>query len=150
MAQGLRRAAKIFPHKTAPISKTVEITWAGFQDRVARLAGALHGLAMKTEDRVAMLSSNSHRYAEYYYGVFWAGANVIPMNIRWSLAEHIYSIKDSGARFLIVDDAFAEIGAEATRPIAENAGVTLVDFITGGGIVVPSLFFLSKSFLIES
>jgi acyl-CoA synthetase (AMP-forming)/AMP-acid ligase II len=65
-----------------------------------------------------MLSSNSRRYAEYYYGVFWAGANVVPMNIRWSLAEHIYSIKDSGARFLIVDDAFAEMGAEITKECA--------------------------------
>lgn len=66
MTQGLRRTAKILPDKTALISKTVEITWATFQDRVARLAGALHGLAMKTEDRVAMLSFNSHRYAEYH------------------------------------------------------------------------------------
>ena len=62
-----------------------------------------------------MLSYNSHRYAEYYYGTFWAGANVVPMNIRWSLAEHVYSINDSGARFLIVDDAFAEMGASIAR-----------------------------------
>jgi acyl-CoA synthetase (AMP-forming)/AMP-acid ligase II len=118
MTQGLRRVAKITPDKTALISKNVEFTWAEFLDRVARLAGALHGLAMKTEDRVAMLSFNSHRYAEYYYGVFWAGANVVPMNIRWSLAEHVYSIKDSGARFLIVDDAFVEMGGAIARECA--------------------------------
>ena len=58
-------------------------------NRVARLAGALHGLGLKVEDRVAMLSLNSDRYAEFYYGTFWAGGNVVPMNIRWSVPEHI-------------------------------------------------------------
>ena len=37
------------------------------------------------------------------------------MNIRWSLAEHVYSIKDSGARYLVVDDAFAEMGAAIAK-----------------------------------
>ena len=118
MTQGLRRAAKIAPDTTALISGRGHFTWAEFQDRVARLAGALRGLGMKTDDRVAMLSFNSHRYGEYYYGVFWAGANVVPMNIRWSLAEHVYSIKDSEARILIVDDAFAEMGAAIARDCA--------------------------------
>ncbi len=115
MTQGLRRAAKINPRKIALISEKRTFTWAEFQDRVARLAGALHGLGMKGEARVAMLSYNQDRYAEYYYGVFWAGANVVPMNIRWSLAEHVYSIKDSGARYLVVDDAFAELGAAIAK-----------------------------------
>jgi len=115
MTQGLRRAAKINPGKTALISEKRSFTWAEFLDRVARLAGALHGLGMEVEDRVAMLSFHQDRYAEYYYGVFWAGANVVPMNIRWSLAEHVYSIKDSETRFLIVDDAFAEMGAAIAK-----------------------------------
>jgi acyl-CoA synthetase (AMP-forming)/AMP-acid ligase II len=115
MTQGLRRATKLNPGKIALISEKRTFTWAEFQDRVARLAGALHGLGMKGEDRVAMLSFNQDRYAEYYYGVFWAGANVVPMNIRWSLAEHVYSIKDSGARYLVVDDAFAEMGAAIAK-----------------------------------
>ena len=118
MTQGLRRAAKISPDKIALISQKRQFTWAQFQNRVARLAGALHGLGMKTEDRIAMLAFNADRYAEYYYGVFWAGANVVPMNIRWSLAEHVYSIKDSEARFLVVDDAFADMGAAVAKECA--------------------------------
>ena len=47
MTQGLRRAAKINPGKIALISEKRTFTWAEFQDRVARLAGALHGLGMK-------------------------------------------------------------------------------------------------------
>lgn len=118
MTQGLRRGAKNSPDGIAMVTESGTFTWSEFLDRVARLAGALHALAMKPEDRVAMLAFNSHRYAEFYYGTFWAGANVVPMNIRWSLPEHVYSIKDSGARFLIVDDAFAEMGAAIARDCA--------------------------------
>jgi acyl-CoA synthetase (AMP-forming)/AMP-acid ligase II len=115
LTQGLRRAAKLTPGEMALVSHERCYTWSQMRDRVARLAGALHGLGLKHEDRVAMLSLNSDRYAEYYYSVFWAGGNVVPMNIRWSLPEHIYSIKDSSSRFLIVDDTFAEMGAEIAK-----------------------------------
>jgi acyl-CoA synthetase (AMP-forming)/AMP-acid ligase II len=112
LTQGLRRAAKLTPNDTAVISDKGRRTWLELQDRVARYAGALHKLGLKPEDRVAMLSLNAEPYVEFYYGTFWAGGNVVPMNIRWSVPEHIYSIKDSEARFLIVDDMFAAAGAE--------------------------------------
>ncbi len=112
MTQGLRRATKLTPNAVALISERRQFTWSEFQDRVARLAGALHGLGVRADDRVAMLAFNSDRYCEYYYGVFWSGACVVPMNIRWSLPEHIYSIKDSEARVLIVDDAFQALATE--------------------------------------
>ncbi len=111
MTQGLHRAASRIPNDIALVSAERSVTWAQFQDRVARLAGALYKLGLKLEDRIAMLALNSERYAEYYYGTFWAAGLVVPMNIRWSVPEHVYSIKDAGARFLIVDDMFAEAGA---------------------------------------
>jgi acyl-CoA synthetase (AMP-forming)/AMP-acid ligase II len=127
MTQGLRRAAKLTPDDTAVISDKRSFTWTQLQDRVARFAGALHKLGLKTEDRVAMLSLNSDRYIEYYYGTFWAAGNVVPLNIRWSVPENIYSIKDSEARFLIVDDMFAEAGAEIAK------GCPSVEFVIHAG-----------------
>lgn len=115
LTQGLHRNAKLTPNEPALISRARSFTWMQMRDRVARLAGALQGLGLQTEDRVAMLSFNSDRYAEYYYATFWAGGNVVPMNIRWSVPEHVYSIDDSGARFLVVDDRFAEAGAEIAK-----------------------------------
>ncbi|HUT50919.1 MAG TPA: long-chain-fatty-acid--CoA ligase [Alphaproteobacteria bacterium] len=118
MTQGLRRAAKLTPNEIAVISEKRSFTWVELQDRVARLAGALHKLGLKPEDRIAMLSLNSDRYVEFYYGTFWAAGNVVPMNIRWSVPENIYSIKDSQARFLVVDDMFAAAGAEIAEACA--------------------------------
>ena len=115
MTQGVRRAAKLTSEKIALVSDERSLTCAQFQDHVARFASALRGLGLKAEDRIAMLSLNSDRYCIFYYGTFWAGANVVPMNIRWSLPEHVYSINDAGARFLIVDDTFADMGAEIAK-----------------------------------
>ena len=118
MTQGLLRASKLQPNTPALVSAKSSFTWSEFKIRVASLAGGLKNLGLKTEDRVAMLSLNSHRYAEFYYGVFWAGGNVVPMNIRWSLSEHIYAINDSEARFIIVDDNFKDIGKSLTEACA--------------------------------
>ena len=127
MTQGLRRAAKLTPERIALISDGRSLSWSELLDRVARLAGALKKLGLRPEDRVAMLSLNSSRYAEYYYATFWAGGNVVPMNIRWSMPEHVYSINDSEARFLIVDDTFADAG----REVAEQC--PSIDFVIHAG-----------------
>ncbi len=82
------------------------LTYAQLGDRVARLAGALHKLGVKSGDRVAMYSLNSARYIEYDLAVVWAGGVLNPVNIRWSPAEILYSLNDSGTTVLIVDETF--------------------------------------------
>ncbi len=112
MTQGLRRAAKLTPDKIALEGEGLALTYTDFLDRVARLASAFSALGLKPGDRIAYLGLNSHRYVEFFYGAFWMGGAVVPLNIRWAVAEHIYALNDCGARCLIVDDAFAEVGAE--------------------------------------
>jgi len=107
----LRRAAQVNPNGTATICKDRQQTWAQMQDRVARLAGALQSLGMKTGDRVALLSLNSDRFIEYYFASVWGGGVMMPMNVRWAPAESAYALNDAGAEILLVDDAFAPAAA---------------------------------------
>jgi acyl-CoA synthetase (AMP-forming)/AMP-acid ligase II len=83
--------------------------WDEFAARVARAAGGLRSMGVEPGDRVAILALNSDRYLEAYAAVPWAGAVVVPLNTRWSAAENIYAIKDSGTTILLVDDAFAAV-----------------------------------------
>ncbi len=85
--------------------------WDEFGSRVARLAGGLRSIGVEPGDRVAILALNSDRYLEAYAAVPWAGAVVVPLNTRWSAAENIYAINDSGAEVLLIDDAFAPLAA---------------------------------------
>lgn len=82
-------------------------TWSETRDRVARLAGAVQALGVGSGERVAILSLNSDRYLEYLFAVPWADAVINPVNIRWSLEEIAYSLRDSESGVLFVDDTFA-------------------------------------------
>lgn len=110
LTQSVHRAAAMTPGNVATICGPRIRNWAELKDRVSRLAGALCGLGVGKGDRVAILSLNSDRYLEACFAVWWADAVVVPMNTRWSVAEHIYSIEDAGASLLFIDDAFLAAG----------------------------------------
>ena len=52
-----------------------------------------------------MLSLNSDRYLELYLAVGWAGAVIVPLNIRWSPLENEDAMRDCRAEILFVDKA---------------------------------------------
>ncbi len=110
--QPVRRGAQVNPNKIATIYGDRQHTFAEFEQRVARLAGALTEVGVKAGDRVAILALNSDRYLEYFFAVPWIGAVVVPLNIRWSVAENIYSVEDSGSSVLLVDEALRPIGED--------------------------------------
>ena len=109
LTQTLRRAEQVSPNATATVSTARRQTYAGFAQRVRRLAGALRRLGLEPGDRVGMLALNSDRYLEYYMGVWWAGGVVNPVNTRWSSAEIVYSLDDCDTRLLLVDDQFSAV-----------------------------------------
>jgi len=119
MTQALRSAAASTPNKVATRYAGRVQTWKNVHSNVTRLAGGLRDLGVAAGDRVAILALNSDRYTEYQFAVWWAGAVVVPMNVRWSAAENAYSLNDSGAEILFVDKAFAPmlrtIQAEASK-----------------------------------
>lgn len=123
----VRRAAQINANGIATIYQDRQQTWSEFVARVAKLAGALQNAGMGTGDRVALLSLNSDRYVEYFYGVVWGGGAMMPMNVRWSPAECAYAINDAGAEILIVDDAFS-----AAAPVIQEAAKGLKTLIYCG------------------
>lgn len=107
LTQGLHRSLQANPDGVATVFGNRRRTFGEHGDRIARLAGGLRALGVVEGDRVAILSLNSDRYAEYLLATPWAGAVLTPLNIRWSPTELAHVLDDSGARVLLVDDAFA-------------------------------------------
>jgi len=105
--QGLHRACQQQPDAIATICDGRIKTFRQLRERVAKLAGGLASLGIRRGDRVCILSLNSDRYLESYLALAWIGAVVNPANYRWSNAEIIYSLIDSGCAAMIVDDQFA-------------------------------------------
>ena len=112
LTQALHRAVQQHPDRIAVRFGGRQRTYREFAERVARLAGALQKLGMQVGDRVAILSLNSDRYLEYQMAVPWGGGVLNPCNIRWSPAEILYSLDDSGSSILLVDETF--------RPLVEQ------------------------------
>ena len=107
LTQGLHRAVQQHPDAPATICGDRVRSHAESVDRIARLAAALRSLGLGAGDRAAILSLNSDRYAEFLAGTLWAGGVVVPVNLRWTVAEIAESLAEVDARILVVDDAFA-------------------------------------------
>ena len=117
ITQGLRRALQIKPHDVAILEGERKIEWVQFGERVSRFAGALRENGVGKGDRVAVLMLNSSRYLELYLAVGWAGAVIVPLNIRWSVAENLHVLEDCAARILIIDDTFMEAGKTLAKSV---------------------------------
>ncbi|MBH3430340.1 acyl-CoA synthetase [Pseudomonas alkylphenolica] len=133
MTQCLQRMLQQDPEHTATVFAGRRQTYRQFGQRVARLAGALQHLGMAAGDRVGMLAFNSDRYLEYIMGGWGGGGVLNPVNIRWSVAEIVYSLDDCATGILIVDAHFAPM-AEAIRQSARQAPL----FIYAGDDEVPA------------
>lgn len=102
----LRYSEQQYPRKTAVVCGEQQFTYVEFGQRVARLAGALRGAAVKAGDRVAFLSLNCHRLLEAYFGVLEAGCVLLPLNIRLAAPELTYILNDARPTILFLEAEF--------------------------------------------
>lgn len=115
----LRRSAAVFADRTAVIDGDLRLTYGELGDRAARLAGALRELGVSRGDRVAMLSPNTHAMVEAHFGVPYAGAVLVAMNVRLNPRELAYQIEHSGTRVLLHDVSLADEAREV-RDLVEH------------------------------
>ncbi len=113
----LRQAVACQPHGIATITGDRRRTWTEVGERVPRLASALREMGIAVGAFVAALGFNSDRYVELFFATPWAGGAFAPLNIRWSLAENAYALKNSQASVLFVDESFVDQALELTREL---------------------------------
>lgn len=100
---GLRRANRLF----GSLPASGGYTWNELYVRVHRLATFLRGMGIEKGDRLAAWMLNSHDYLELYWATAIAGIAIVPINTRWNAKDVDFTLADSDARALMVDDAFA-------------------------------------------
>ena len=82
-------------------------TWAQWNDRVRRLAGALKERGVQRGDVVAFLDKNHPACVEMTFAAASLGAATAIINFRLAADELDYVLNDSGAKVLIVGTEFA-------------------------------------------
>src|ERR1700730_7430870 len=117
VTQGLRRVRQTNPEGIATVDGDRRRSWREIGERGAKLAGGLQAFGLKRGDRGAVLMLHYDPTSELYLGISWAGAGIVPPNIRWSHAEIEDSLRDCRASVLVVDKAFAAMGVELARAV---------------------------------
>src|SRR5919199_3293232 len=102
----LLAAAREHGGRLAVVCGDVELSFAAFAERAARLAGALAATGVAPGDRVAYLGPNCHALLEAYYGVPWAGAVLVPLHVRLARAELAALLRDAAPTALLADAAW--------------------------------------------
>ena len=125
----LDRASYVFANRTAVVDGQLRLTYAQFAERCRLLAGVLAELGVRRGDRVAALCANSHVMLEMHNGVPYAGAVLVPLNIRLSIEELTYILEHSGAKVLVTTDGLAERAMKAAALIGVRV---IVDTGAGG------------------
>ncbi|HEY2108613.1 MAG TPA: AMP-binding protein, partial [Candidatus Acidoferrales bacterium] len=98
-----RRARKLYPERVAVIDGNSSWTYAQFGDRCDRWSAVLQKLGIRSGDRVAYLSPNTHAQLESFYGVPQVGAVLVPLNYRLTADDFVYLINHSGSRMVCAD-----------------------------------------------
>jgi long-chain acyl-CoA synthetase len=115
----LQASTAIHPAKPVLKLNDFSMTYAEL-DRAARgVATGLRERGIAPGDRVALLIPNVPEFTIAYFGILYAGATVVPINVLAAAPEVTYFIEDSGAKLLVVHSLFAEPG----RKGAEDAGI---------------------------
>jgi len=103
----LHRACDMRPGSIATRFERRERTWSALAERALRFAGALLAGGTVADDRVAMLAQNSDNSLEAFFGIWAAGAVIMPLNVRLADAELCQMLTDGAPVVLLVDEAGA-------------------------------------------
>src|SRR5438874_4251761 len=98
-----RRACKLYPDRVAVVDRDSRWTYVQFLDRCHRWSAMLQQLGIKSGDRIAYLSPNTHAQLESFYAVPQVGAVLVPLNYRLTADDFVYLISHSGSRIVCAD-----------------------------------------------
>ena len=112
----LERAAACFPDRVGLVDEPGDaqdgglgtLTYGQLMERATAMGAGLDDLGIAPGERVAIVSQNSGRFLESFFGVTAWGRVLVPINFRLQPAEVEYIVAHSGATTLLVDPELDE------------------------------------------
>ncbi len=105
----LRRTRHLNADRIAMLHGDATVTYREFAAEVDCWARKFVTLGAKKGDRVAVLMLNCPEYLNLYFSIPLCGAAIMPLNTRWHRNEISFTMIDSGATILLVDDRHAPV-----------------------------------------
>jgi long-chain acyl-CoA synthetase len=110
IGEALEHARRLFADREAVVDGEERWSYSELHRRVAGLDAGLDGLGLATGDVVGVLGVNSAAHLVTWLAIPRSGRVLNDLNIRLAPAELEFILRDSGARALMVDDTFLQIG----------------------------------------
>ena len=123
----LRRAARVYPHRTAVVYGAVRYSWQEFETRCRLLASALMRAGIHRDDTVSLMAPNVPAALEANFGIPMAGGVLNALNIRLDAASIAFQLEHSNAKVVLVDREFAPLVAQALSMVAIRPIVIDID-----------------------
>ncbi|MCI0335970.1 MAG: long-chain-fatty-acid--CoA ligase [Acidobacteria bacterium] len=111
----LKRALTVYGDCEAIVSGDLRLTYKQFGERVNRWAHAMRALGVENSDRVAIISQNSHRMLDGFFGAPLIGAILMPINFRLVSSDFEYILNHAEAKVLIVEEGLTHMIDEIRR-----------------------------------
>ena len=124
--------ADVLPEKPAISHGLDSYDWATFENRSARLAGALAAAGVGPDDKVALFLYNGFEYQEAQFAAFKQRAVPCNVNYRYLADELAYLLDNADAKVLFFDSTLADRVAE----IRERCPLVTLYVQVGGGDLI--------------
>jgi 4-hydroxybenzoate-CoA ligase len=118
--------------KTAFTDAERSVTYGALQRETCRVANLLLSLALRREERVAMIMLDTVDFPAVFLGAIRAGVVPAPLNTLLNAEQYAYMLGDSRARVLFVSDALYPV----VEPVLDGVQ-TLDEVIVCGGAGRP-------------
>ncbi|MBM1633762.1 AMP-binding protein [Sulfitobacter mediterraneus] len=133
----LRRAAEVFPARTAVVYGDHRVNYGEYYERCTCLASALVGIGVKPGDVVATLIPNLPAQAEAHFGVPACGAVLNTINTRLDAGTVAYIFDHGGAKVLLVDSEFMDL-AETAAALMDGTPPKIIEVVDPNSRHKPS------------
>ncbi|HET7408915.1 MAG TPA: AMP-binding protein [Paracoccaceae bacterium] len=131
LSMGLAQVAARQPDAPAILWEGGSLSYGEFEDRVARIAGALRA-RVEAGGRIGMVMENGPEFLPVLFGIWRAGLTAIPVNARLHPREHAWILDNAEAGLCLASPALAEgLGDLAPCPVLSVPGEYWAELMAG-------------------
>ena len=135
----LARCAENHPQYLAVQCEEVQWSFAELDRQATRLARQLAATGVQEGHRVALLAANGLRYVAFVFALTRLGAILVPLNLRLTLEELCWQVRDVHASLLVCDADNTGLAHEIGRAVTALPLATLADGSKSGETVLSKL-----------
>ncbi|MFC5999219.1 class I adenylate-forming enzyme family protein [Quadrisphaera sp. GCM10027208] len=120
----LESTAHKFPRKPAVVAGETALSYEELLDASKRAAAVLRDAGVGRGDRVGVMTYNTPAFVVAAFGIWRAGAVLVPLNHKYASAEVAYVTRHAGVRVAVVD---AGLAATAQADTADTRWLVTTD-----------------------